>query len=314
MKMFVVDMAEGKFRVKKGLGITYGTSGKKRGFKNFWMGCIEGVRFDDGIFLSKDIQATLPEIPEDFIDRKEVMRKTRIMDDLGLIEHPTIPDRWMAVHNDVNKAIVFFSKDDFNIVFPITKSIELVEKDCPHNHRLTDIYSGGNECRICGAKGIIRSSDDKIFFALAEKYGIEIGNGQRKIENFLHVNDGKVKVFTTGCHSGYELSQTAETKYCYYPSFELALGKKILVGATVGKDLFIVSISFDGSEIKLNLEKKIEGVVFDFLYELEVGLAKGTLDRLISSRQASKPVIESTQEVDVEDSPFAILKNMKFDN
>ena len=312
--MFVVNMIEGKFRVKKGLGLTYGTSGRKKGFKNFWMACIESERYIDSLFLSKDIQANLPEFPEEFGERNEIIRKTKI-DDLSFVNHPTIPDRWMAVHNEDNKAVVFFSAIDFNIVFPITKPIEIVEKDCPYNHRLSDNYGGKskNECKICGAKGIIRPSDDKIFFKLAENNGIEIGNGQRMIENFLHINDGKVNVFTTGCYSGFDLEMTVETRYNGYPSFKLIPNKKVLIGATVGNDLFVISISFDGSGIKLDIEKKIEHVMFDFSYNLDVELAELNLRKLLESRKVSDVVVtESAQEV--EDSPFAVLKNLKFDD
>ena len=316
MKMFVVDvvnMAEDKVRVKKGLGLTYGTSGRKKGFKNFWMGCIENENFFEyGIYLSKDIQETLPEFPESFSDISEIKKAIRI-NNLSFMKHPTIPDKWMAVHNEVNKAMIFFSKDDFNIVFPITKPIEIVEKDCPHNHRLSYNYGNGNECKVCGAKGVIRPSDDKIFFKLAEKNGIEIGNGKRVIEDFLHTNDGKINVFTTGCYSGYDLSTTAETKYNGYPSFELNPDKKILIGATIGDTLYILKLSFDGTEVKLNVEKEIEHVIFDFTYAMEVSVARDSLKQLIESRKSSDVMVVETKQ-EVEDSPFAVLKNLKLDN
>lgn len=312
MKMFIVDMMDGKFNVTKGLALTYGTSGKKKGFKNFWMGCIEGKYFEHGIYLSKNIQENLPEFPENLGERNEVMKKTKI-DDLSFMEHPTIPDKWMAVHNEDNKAMIFFSKDDFNIVFPVTKPIEIVEKDCPHNHRLSYNHYNGNECKLCGAKGIVRPSDDKIFFAIAEKNGIEIGNGERNIEEFLHINYGKVNVFNTGCHSGYDLSNTAETKYNGHPSFELNPDKKILIGATVKDTLYILKLSFDGTEVKLDVERKIEHVIFNFTYEMNVNNARYSLEKLIKSRKSSEIMVVETKQ-EVEDSPFAVLKNLNLDN
>ena len=312
MKMFIVDMMSGKFNVTKGLALTYGTSGKKKGFKNFWMGCIEGKYFEHGIYLSKDIQAYLPEFPENLGERNEIMRNIKI-DDLSFMEHPTIPDKWMAVYNEDNKAMIFFSKDDFNIVFHITKPIEIVEKDCPHNHRLSYNYGNGNKCSVCGAKGIVRPSDDKIFFALAEKNGIEIGNGKRVTEDFLHINDGKINVFTTGCYSGYDLSMMAETKYNGHSSFELDPGKTILIGATIGHALYILKLSFDGVEVKLDVEKEIEHVIFDFAYEREVSGARYSLEKLIRSRRTSDMIAVETKQ-EVEDSPFAVLKNLKLDN
>lgn len=309
--MFVVNMIGNKFRVTKGLGLTYGESGKKKGFKKFWMCRIEN--FEDDIYLSKDVQENLPEFPEFLGDLNRITRETRI-DDLSFIEHPTINDKWMAIHNEANKAMIFFSLDNFRVVFPIKKSIEIVEKDCPHNHRFSYNFGNGNKCRLCGAKGIFRPSDDKIFFKLAEKNGIEIGNGKRNnIEEFLHINDGKVNVFTTGCCSSYDLNKMAETKYSGYPSFELNPDKKILIGATVGKTIYILKLSFDGTEVKLDVEKEIENAIFDFSYEMAINDAKYSLEKLIKSRKSSEVMVVETKQ-EVEDSPFAVLKDLKLDN
>ena len=72
----------------------------------------------------------------------------------------------------------------------------------------------------------------------------------------------------------------------------------------------MLSISFDGTEVKLNVEKKIEHAMFDFIYDIEVDKAEDSLKRLIDSRKGSELIYESDKEV--EDSPFAILKTMKF--
>ena len=68
MKMFVVNMKDDNFTVKKGLHLTYGISGKKTGFKKFWMASIENEGYKKGIYLSKDIQKDLPEFPDEFTD------------------------------------------------------------------------------------------------------------------------------------------------------------------------------------------------------------------------------------------------------
>ena len=74
------------------------------------------------------------------------------------------------------------------------ESLEFVEKDCPYNHRCTssvrfdDSYDESNcKCSICGSK-LIKRHDDKSFFRLAEKHGIEIGDN-RPACNFLHINN-----------------------------------------------------------------------------------------------------------------------------
>ena len=51
--------------------------------------------------------------------------------------------------------------------------------------------------------------------------------------------------------------------------------------------------------------------MFDFIYDIEVDKAEDSLKKLIESRKGSELVYESDKEV--EDSPFAILKTMKFD-
>lgn len=316
MKMFVVDMDKDKFTIEKGLGLTYRISGKKSGFKKFWMGSIICDDVNECVFLSKDVQERLPEIPQKLGEFEEIKKKAEEIriDDVKFIEHPTIDYRWMAVHNESKRAIVFFSKFKFDVVFPITESNVFVEKDCPHNHRLSNsLYK--DKCPLCGAKGF-SLHNYKTFSLLAEKYGIEIGQSSEVYDvwykfNFLHVEDGKINVLTTNCNSHYELRKTAETKYNSYPSFELTPGEKILIGATVNKDLYILSVSFDGTEIKVNVEKKIERVVFDFNYDIEVDKAEYVLKKLIESRKSSELVYESDREV--EDSPFAVLKNMKFD-
>ncbi len=316
MKVFVVDMDKDEFKIEKGLGLTYTKSGKKSGFKKFWMGSII-CEYDikECVYLSKDVQERLPEIPQELGEFEEIRKKAEEIriDDVKFIEHPTIDYRWMAVHNESNRAMVFFSKFEFDVVFPITDSNVFVEKDCPHNHRLC-VSKYKDKCELCGSKGF-HLHDYKTFFLLAEKYGIELGRDSSMLHdgflNFLHVNNGKVNILTTNCYSNYELSKTAETKYNSYPSFELAPGEKILIGATVNKDLYILSLSFDGSEIKLNVEKKIEHVLFDFMYKTKEEYAEYTLKKLIESRKGSEFVYESDKEV--EDSPFAILKTMKFD-
>ena len=317
MKVFVVDMDKDEFVIKKGLGLACGISGRKSGFKKFWMGDIAcDYDIKECVYLSKDIQENLPEIPKgsnEFEEIKRLSNEVRI-DDVKFIEHPTIDYRWMAVHNESKRAIVFFSKFKFDVVFPITESNVFVEKDCPHNHRMSDSFYK-DKCPLCGAKGF-RLHDYKTFSLIAEKYGIELGKSSGIYDvwyklNFLHVEDGKINVLTTNCNSHYELGKTAETKYNSYPSFELTPGEKILIGAAINKDLYMLSISFDGSEIKLNVEKKIEHAMFDFIYDIEVDKAEDSLKRLIESRKGSNLVYESDKEV--EDSPFAILKTMKFD-
>ena len=317
MKVFVVNMDKDKFVIKKGLGLACGISGRKSGNKKFWMGDIAcDYDIKECVYLSKDIQENLPEIPKGFNESKEIKKisnEVRI-DDVKFIEHPTIDYRWMAVHNESKRAIVFFPKFKFDVVFPITESNVFVEKDCPHNHRLSNSFYK-DKCPLCGAKGF-RLHDYKTFYLLAEKYGIEIGRSSGIYDiwyklNFLHVEDGKINVLTTNCNSYYELEKTAETKYNSYPSFELAPGEKILIGAAINKDLYILSVSFDGSEVKLNVEKKIEHAMFDFIYDIEVDKAEDSLKRLIESRKGSELVYESDKEV--EDNPFAVLKNMKFD-
>ena len=319
MKVFIVNMDKDEFVIKKGLGLACGISGRKSGNKKFWMGDIVcDYDIKECVYLSKDIQENLPEIPKGSNESKEIKKisnEVRI-DDVKFIEHPTIDYRWMAVHNESKRAIVFFSKFKFDVVFPITKSNVFVEKDCPHNHRLSySLYK--DKCPFCGTKGF-RLHDYRTFSLLAEKYGIEIGKGPEVYDgwfkfHFLHVEDGKVNVLTTNCNSHFELGKTVETKYNYYPSFELAPGEKILIGATINgnKGLYMLSISFDGTEVKLNVEKKIEHAMFDFIYDIEVDKAEDSLKRLIESRKGSELVYESDKEV--EDSPFAILKTMKFD-
>ena len=51
--------------------------------------------------------------------------------------------------------------------------------------------------------------------------------------------------------------------------------------------------------------------MFDFIYDIEVDKAEDSLKRLIESRKGSELVYQSDKEV--EDNPFAVLKNMKFD-
>ena len=315
MKMFVVSMKDDNFTVKKGLHLTYGISGKKTGFKKFWMGSIENEGYKKGIYLSKDIQKDLPEFPDEFTDIIEITGKTRI-DDIKFVKHPTIDDKWMAVKNESNRAIVFFSYITIDAVFPITKSNKIVEKNCPYNHRLTcktryyDIYEENN-CVLCGSK-LIKRHDDKSFLRLAEKYGIEIGNGKEMACNFIHVHDGKINVLTTNCSSLYELIMNSDiVEYNAYPSFELTPGKKTLIGALTDRDnLYILSILFNGTDIELNVERK--NIMFDFIYKWGKEDAERTLKKLIESREKSNIVLKDSTH-SVEDSPFAILKNMKFD-
>ena len=319
MKMFVVSMKDDNFIVKKGLHLTYGISGKKTGFKKFWMASIENEGYKQGIYLSKDIQKDLPEFPDKFTDIVEITGKTKI-DDIKFVKHPTIDSRWMAVKNESNHAIVFFSYHTIDAVFPITKSLEFVEKDCPHNHRCTssvrfdDSYDESNcKCSICGSK-LIKRHDDKSFFRLAEKHGIDIGNGKEMACNFIHVHDSKINVLTTNCSSIYELA--VDAKYNSYSSFELTPGKKTLIGVSTGRDnLYILNVLFNGTDIELNVERKLvarKDFIFDFTYESEKEYAKYTLKRLIESREKSNLVLKDSTH-SVEDSPFAILKNMKFD-
>ena len=309
MKMFVVSMKYDNFIVKKGLHLTYGISSKKTGFKKFWMASIENEGYKQGIYLSKDIQKDLPEFPDEFTDIIEITGKTKI-DDIKFVKHPTIDSKWMAVKNESNHAIVFFTYYTINAVFPITESNKIVEKDCPHNRRLTDnSWSDKSKCTLCGSK-LIRRHDDKSFFRVAEKYGIEIGDN-RSLCNFLHVNDGKVNVLTTNCDSFYEISMNSDVvKYNDYPSFKLTPGKKTLIGVLADEDIYILSILFNGTDIELNVERK--NIMFDFTYEWEKENAERTLKKLIESREKSNLVLKDSTH-SVEDSPFAILKNMKFD-
>lgn len=307
MKMFVVSMKDDNFTVKKGLHLTYGISGKKTGFKKFWMASIENEGYKKGIYLSKDIQKDLPEFPDEFTDIIEITGKTKI-DDIKFVKHPTIDDKWMAVKNESNRAIVFFPYY-INAVFPITESNKIVEKDCPHNHRLTDnSWFDESKCVLCGSK-LIRRHDDKTFFRVAEKYGIEIGDN-RSACNFLHVNDGKVNVLTTNYDSSYELIMNSDiVEYNAYPSFELTPNKKTLIGVLIDENVYILSILFNGTDIELNVERK--DIIFDFRYKWEKDNAEYTLKKLIESREKSNLIVKESSSI--EDSPFAILKNMKFD-
>lgn len=308
MKMFVVSMKDDNFTVKKGLHLTYGISGKKTGFKKFWMASIENEGYKKGIYLSKDIQKDLPEFPDEFTDILEITDKRRI-DDIKFIKHPTIDDKWMAVKNESNRAIVFFPYY-INAVFPITESNKIVEKDCPYNHRLTDNgWFDESKCALCGSK-LIRRHDDKTFFRVAEKYGIETGDN-RSACIFLHVNDGKVNVLTTNYDSSYELIMNSDiVEYNAYPSFELTPNKKTLIGVLIDENVYILSILFNGTDIELNVERK--DIIFDFRYKWEKDNAEYTLKKLIESREKSNIVLKDSTH-SVEDSPFAILKNMKFD-
>ena len=312
MKMFVVSMKDDNFTVKKGLHLTYGISGKKTGFKKFWMASIENEGYKQGIYLSKDIQKDLPEFPDEFTDIIEITGKTRI-DDIKFVKHPTIDGKWMAVKNEFNRAIVFFSYHTIDAVFPITKSNKIVEKDCPYNHRLTgnvkyaDSYDKSN-CALCGSK-LIKRHDDKSFLRLAEKHGIEIGDN-KSVCNFLHINDGKINVLTTNCESFYELSLSVDNKFNDYPSFELTPGKKTLIGVLTDEDIYILSILFNGTDIELNVERN--NIIFDFTYKYGKEDAERTLKKLIESKEKSNLVLKDSTH-SIEDSPFAILKNMKFD-
>ena len=312
MKMFVVSMKDDNFIVKKGLHLTYGISGKKTGFKKFWMASIENEGYKQGIYLSKDIQKDLPEFPDEFTDIIEITGKTRI-DDIKFVKHPTIDGKWMAVKNESNRAIVFFSYHTIDAVFPITKSNKIVEKDCPYNHRLTckvrytNSYDE-NKCALCGSK-LIKRHDDKSFLRLAEKHGIEIGDN-KSVCNFLHINDGKINVLTTNCESFYELSLSVDNKFNDYPSFELTPGKKTLIGVLTDEDIYILSILFNGTDIELNVERN--NIIFDFTYKYGKEDAERTLKKLIESKEKSNLVLKDSTH-SIEDSPFAILKNMKFD-
>ena len=313
MKMFVVSMKDDNFIVKKGLHLTYGISGKKTGFKKFWMASIENEGYKQGIYLSKDIQKDLPEFPDEFTDIIEITGKTKI-DDIKFVKHPTIDSKWMAVKNESNRAIVFFSYNTIDAVFPITKSNKIVEKDCPYNHRLTcktryaHCYEE-NKCVLCGSK-LIKHHDDKSFFRLAEKHGIEIG-ANRSVYNFLHINDGKINVLTTNHNSFYEFIMSVDNiEYNAYPSFELTLGKKTLIGVLINENVYILSILFNGTDIELNVERK--DIMFDFTYKWVKEDSERTLKRLIESRENSSLVLKDSTH-SVEDNPFAILKNMKFD-
>ena len=313
MKMFVVSMKDDNFTVKKGLHLTYGISGKKTGFKKFWMASIENEGYKQGIYLSKDIQKDLPEFPNEFTDIIEITGKTRI-DDIKFVKHPTIDSKWMAVKNESNHAIVFFTHNFIiNTVFPIMKSNKIVEKDCPYNHRLTGNVKYANSydksnCALCGSK-LIKRHDDKSFLRLAEKHGIEIGDN-KSVCNFLHINDGKINVLTTNCESFHELSLSVDNKFNDYPSFELIPGKKTLIGVLTDEDIYILSILFNGTDIELNVERK--DIMFDFTYKWEKENAERTLKKLIESREKSNLVLKDSTH-SAEDSPFAILKNMKFD-
>lgn len=308
MKMFVVNVKDDKFTVKKGLCLTYGVSGKKTGFKKFWMGSIENEGYKKGIYLSKDIQKDLPEFPDEFTDIVKISNERRI-DDIKFVKHPTIDGKWMAVKNESNRAIVFFPYHTINAVFPITESNKIVEKDCPHNHRLTgNSWLDENKCALCGSK-LIRRHDDKSFFRVAEKYGIEIGDN-RSVCNFLHVNDGKVNVLTTNYDSFYDLSMANKNvEYNAYPSFELTPDKKTLLGVVIDENIYILSILFNGTDIELNVERK--DIIFDFKYKWEKKNAEYILQKLIESREKSNLIVKEPSSI--EDSPFAILKNMKFD-
>jgi hypothetical protein len=196
-----------------------------------------------------------------------------------------------------------------NAVFPITESNKIVEKDCPRNHRLTDNnWFDENKCTLCGSK-LIRRHDDKSFFRVAEKYGIEIGDN-RSACNFLHVLDGKVNVLTTNCDSCYELIMNSDiVEYNDYPSFEFTPNKKTLIGVIIDENVYILSILFNGTDIELNMERK--DIIFDFRYKWEKDNAEYTLQKLINSREKSNLIVKESSSI--EDSPFAILKNMKFD-
>ena len=99
-------------------------------------------------------------------------------------------------------------------------------------------------------------------------------------------------------------------EYDAYPSFELTPGKKTLIGVFADEDIYILSILFNGTDIELNVERK--DIMFDFTYKWEKENAERTLKKLIESREKSNLVLKDSIH-STEDSPFAILKNMKFD-
>lgn len=322
MKMFVANLTkEGSLRIRKGLGLTYSALSKKKGFKKFWMGQADvASNFNYAFYLAKDVQQTLPvpEISKDigYKELNKLAKETRI-DDIRFIKHPTISDKWMAVHDESNTAMLFFSLNDFNLVFPLSSDRNVIlEKDCPNNHHICSSNSKfENICPLCGAKGF-RRRDDTIFFKLAEKYGIEVGDGElvRKSHSldFLHTENGKVKVLTTNCKTGYDLYKTADTKYDGYTTFELTPGKSILIGASVDKNLYLITALFDGTDIKF-IEKRVKCVLFDFSYDFEKEQADYVERRLVSSRKGTKNILTDRSEKKIEDSPFAALRNLKFD-
>ena len=99
-------------------------------------------------------------------------------------------------------------------------------------------------------------------------------------------------------------------EYDAYPSFELTPGKKIHIGAIINENVYILSILFDGNDIELNVERN--NIIFDFTYKYGKEDAERTLKKLIESKEKSNLVLKDSTH-SIEDSPFAILKNMKFD-
>ena len=117
---------------------------------------------------------------------------------------------------------------------------------------------------------------------------------------------------TTNCKTGYELYKTAETKYDGYTTFELTPGKSILIGASVDNYLYLITALFDGTDIKF-IEKKVKRVLFDFSYDFKKEQADHVERRLASSRKGTKNILTDRSEKKIEDSPFAALRNLKFD-
>ena len=315
MKTFVVYSANGEFRTLSGLKLAIGQSGRKKGFKKFWMAT--PFEFDEEFYLSREIQESLPEVPETLSECRKI-KIVNTIDDIDLIKHPSIPGRWMAVRNNDNKAMVMFSKRFIgDVIFQVESDLVAEKKDCPYNHMFT--YSSTNVCSYCGEKGI-RPVNDEILVKLADKHNIEIGTGKLNssypYNDFLHINDGKVNVIHTKYDSFWGLTcETDEMARGDCIVFILNENTPISVCCAASKTFYILELSYSNSSLKMNVKNVFKNAMLDFRYKVEVDSANRDLEHLIKEKENAKDIYSSSSStIAPEDSPFAALKGLKFDN
>lgn len=312
MKMFVIDMMHSKFKTLSGLRLATGYSGRQKRFKKFWMAT--PFEFDEEFYLSREIQESLPEVPETLSECYEIKRENTI-DDIDLIKHPSISRRWMAIRNNDNKAMVMFRKKMFgDVIFQVESDLVVEEKDCPYNHKFT--YSSYDVCIYCGEKGI-KPIDSRILSKLADKHNIEIGTGDSyPYYNFLHVNDGKVNVIHTKYDSFWGLAcETNKMTKGDCVVFVLNENTPISVCCAVSNTFYILELSYSNSNLKVKVKNVFKNAILDFSYKVKVDSANSDLEHLIREKEnAAKDDIYSSSTIDPEDSPFAVLKDLKLDN